>query len=478
MFQAPRPISHAPVHSNFTPAATPTLPFTPNYAFAGGQTSGATNPPPANVATHHHIMAVPITNTHRPIAMHAHRGSGSGHSGPNSATSFTRPTPHFIQRMQQQAAGEQGGAHSPSASPAISSSHSASGSPAIASAVPSGGSSSLGLGFSLNTPSPPLPTPVSVPPASDTPGSPMMSPIHTQERDRRDSVNESEVASEQLQGILWRNAAQNRTGVRHPQTPLVSSHGLASPVRSTMSPASGLPASALSSLGASAHPSTPPSGNFTRAIPISKPRGSAAHGGPSIPWQLSILNQMQQAGEAGEHVTQGGSREGSRRGSATGSLPQSAFVGSSSPLGTSLGSSYILSMTPPTRAGNPLDRDSCFSPAQQAEYLVKHAADGMSSHLPMMAALPAFPNKANVGAYATLHQSPIVRSTLAQSLALRQTMQPGGHLSHKFASPQLQYQQQQQASAGRPMARADHPQASPHQTEEDGHHWPKLSCTL
>lgn len=473
MFEAPRPISHAPTHAHFTPSPAPNhvTPF--GHALPTSSHSASNSSNSTSALMHTVAVPLPVSNTHRPIAISAHRGSASGGNSAAAARAL-----HFVSRVQTADPMRHDSPLS-SASPSIFS-HSASASPAVHMSQPGTNVAGLGVGFSLSTPSPPP----HAPSTTDTPipSSPMMSPSFfgggLDSRDRRDSVDDNEQASAHLQGILWRNAAALRAAVsgRHPQTPqfgpqsggavsqqaLPQSAHAASPARTAMSPLAPNHSLAL----------TPTSqGSFSRAIPIAKRSGA------TIPIQLSILGQMQHGedgvGPSQAHVYANASREGSRRGS--GSNP-GQFHGGTSPLaGTSLGSSFILSHTPPVRAGNPLDRDSRFSPAQQAEYLIKQQSE--YDMLPMMMAHHGLDGKHGWSHHQPYQYqgnsfhggSPIVqRSTLSLSLAARQT-NPNG--IHKFASPQLTYQSTGIMNQPPPM---------PLETVDDDDEtiYPKLSCTL
>ena len=466
MFQAPRPISHAPTQTYFTPAATVNVltPFQQQQQHnkqerqqdqqqQQQQTNATTASSPSLVSPRAHTVAVPLSlsgsSTHRPIAISAPRGSVSGIGG---------GTRNFASRIQT---ADPTLTYSPSASPSL---HSTSVSPAVQAIQTSATPSAGGVGFSLSTPSPPLPQANIDPPL---PSSPSLSAYSFGvDRDRRDSFDENEAASAHLQGILWRNAAALRAAAltRHPQTPLINSHALASPSRANMSPLAG-------PMTPTAYPPATPPGqtsSFSRAIPI------ARRSGASMPLHLSILGQMQHGAGGGDeplgtsqaHAYANASREGSRRGSGSQSFGPPAIHGGSSPLtGTSLGSSYILSQTPPVRAGNPIDRDSYFNPAQQAEWLLRqHGSD--YSMLPMVASTSSpilQPHQPSV---------PILQSTLSLSLAARQSAQKSGPSTfHKFGSPLLH-------SMAIPKDPAPITHVEGRDENDDIMQYPKLSCTL
>lgn len=420
MYQAPRPISSAPTVTAFTPSATPL-----------------------------HVAAVPVSlpssSHHRPIAMARGGVAGSLASaragGPATAA-------QFVQRIQPPAgfgavpaglATDTAAAAAPSWSPAASPS---------ATSVAQIHASVFGP---LSTPSPDptagaaaaadataTPIAVTVTPVAPavsfafqpaytprvdlyTPQSPMMSPLMSPQSEyssngvmvRRDSVDETASANAHLHNILWRNAQsqlRSATTLRHGSQAHINAIGtpgsagtraLLSPKNSDQTGVATPPAAASPSLA-------PVSSNGTRAIPIARPRVA--------PNSLSSLHPPED----------GGSREGSRRGS-TSAQPSSllstsathgagSFLGSSSPIGSSLSTSYtILSHTPPTRAVNPQQHDQCFSPATQAGYFRDlQAAQAIPSLLPMLHSLPGSPNL-------SAQHSPALRaSALAQSLAQRQ----------------------------------------------------------
>lgn len=332
-----------------------------------------------------------------------------------------------------------------------------------------------GVGFSLSTPSPP-PQPAQTPTQSqphsqlfisggETPSSPMLaSPAFG--IDRRDSADENEAASANLQGILWRNAPARGANVSRVHVPHVAAYGLPSPGRSVMSPAT--PNHALP-------PSTPPSqsGAFSRAIPIARPRS-----GTGLQPQQSILGLMHHSYfpsptatgsvNASEELGAATSLDNSRRSSASGTTQQNSFVAGTSPQVGTPGSSYIISHTPPVRAGNPVDRDSCFSPAQQAEYLMKLAANGIDEQtartmLPMVTHSAAYPRQSS---YASVQQSPVLRPSQANAIRIASQRMP-----NKFSSPQMTYVASSTHTAVPP------PLQSGGQVDEDGVDYPKLSCT-
>lgn len=317
-------------------------------------------------------------------------------------------------------------AYSPSASPSTHAQHSLSLPPGV---------------FSLSTPSPPPPV---VTEGGAPPHSPMLSPLGLVER--RDSVAEEDLASLHLQGILWRNAPLSQK-VNSTLARQLSNHAHAhppSPVKSMMSPSG----SAGAYYG---HPSTPPSGAFSRSIPIAKPRGGA----PS----LSILSQMQghSHGAAEELV-------GGRRGSGSGTATQSSFLGSHSPMGSSLSSSF-LAHTPPVRSSNPIDHDAAFSPAQQAEYLLKvqqaYSVDSEGAQfLPMMHSPFHASTRQERSSSFAMPQSPLSRPRLG-------SFSPSG--------PPLHWAAKANASPFTPSGRAQQPQTPPQQEEPTE---PKLSCTM
>jgi len=418
----PRPISHAPITSCFTPAAPPhrgntnTSRDTPVRAGAMNASSNASGGGGGNNGGMLSGAArfLHMANRHDPTA-----GLGFG-----SAAAAAGYSPN----------------HSPLAGPMqagvnISSLSLSSPSPPL---VPSFPASPRTNALSAHT----------LPPHVDlyTPPSPMIDSLHGGPVQRRDSVDEAEVASQHLQSILWRNAQsqlKQAQSIRHVHVPHI---GLGLPANAAsggrsilMSPsatATATPATPAPHTPApgSATPNTPPAHTLTRAIPIAKPRMAGS----------TVLSQMQQ------QTDELGTSQGNRRSSMAGA-PSSSFVGSPSPMPSSLSSSYILSHTPPVRAANPLEFDGAFSPTTQAtrfrelQQLMLGQASASGSPSATSFASPASPHmspgafglfstntgygqtalppasfSSSTGSNARPPQSPVLPSSLSLSLAMRQ----------------------------------------------------------